>query len=294
MRIVFFVNGGALALEPLRAVASRHEVALVIRPRPRRPWWRQWARRAAQALGRRPVDDLGDWLRPSGLPVLLVRSGRDPAIAVALRRITPDLACIATFPWLLDASLLDQPRLGILNLHPSLLPRHRGPAPYFWTYYHNDRDTGATVHRAVPQADAGPILGREAFSLHRGRPLDLLHEEIARRGAGLMLRAVESLEAGTAVETPQEERLASPAPRVRPGVAMVDYGEWDVERVWHFLAGLCPHYREPLAHRGRPAGYRRVLGFERGEPMESPGTLTAEGKSWRLHCQGGFVRLLSC
>ena len=92
-----------------------------------------------------------------------------------------------------------------------------------------------------------------------------LNEDVARCGASLLRSAVEALAGGRAPRVAQDERAATYAPRVRPGTPMVRFDEWDVERVWHFLAGLSPRFREPLIDRaGHPASYQAVIGFERG------------------------------
>src|ERR1700686_2568971 len=68
-----------------------------------------------------------------------------------------DLFCVATFPRILDAGVLALPRLGVLNVHPSLLPRHRGPDPLFWTFFDSEAETGVTVHWITQEVDAGDI-----------------------------------------------------------------------------------------------------------------------------------------
>jgi hypothetical protein len=72
---------------------------------------------------------------------------------------------------------------------------------------------------------------------------------------------------------------------------MVDFEHWDVERVWHFLAALCPGFREPLRDPdGNPVSYNRVIGFERG-PASAAGTVEMVDAGWRLSCNGGTVLL---
>ncbi|MFO1111705.1 MAG: hypothetical protein U1E61_21250, partial [Bradyrhizobium sp.] len=72
---------------------------------------------------------------------------------------------------------------------------------------------------------------------------------------------------------------------------MVDFAGWDVERVWHFLAGLCPGFREPLKDPdGVPVLYNSVVGFERAATLTA-GTIQKMDAGWRLSCNGGTVLL---
>jgi methionyl-tRNA formyltransferase len=181
--------------------------------------------------------------------------------------------------------------MGAVNLHPSLLPRHRGPLPLFWTYHANDPVAGATVHYASEKFDAGDIIVQQNVPLPRGYPVDKLDADVAHCGAILLRSAVELLARGRAPRTPQDEATATYAPRVQAGIPMVDFADWDVERVWHFLAGLCPRHCEPLIDRdGRPIAYRLVAGFERGA-TRAPGRIEAVDDGWKLDCQGGTVLL---
>ncbi|NNG17456.1 MAG: hypothetical protein HKM89_13335 [Gemmatimonadales bacterium] len=221
----------------------------------------------------------------------MARSGDDPAVARALQNLEPDLICISTFPRLLGPAFLEIPHDGALNVHPSLLPRHRGPNPYFWTYYRGDIETGVTVHQASARADAGPVLLQESFTLPRGQRIDRLHTQCAEVGAKLLRKALGSLERAMKGATSQDESLATSAPRVKPGAAMVDYERWDVEQVWHFLAGLHPHHQEPMLLDGRPISYHAVLGYEAVESAAGSGVLEQAPHGWNLRCRGGYVKL---
>jgi methionyl-tRNA formyltransferase len=72
----------------------------------------------------------------------------------------PDLGLCTGYPWLLPPEVLAVPRLGVVNSHPSLLPRHRGPFPWAWAVRENDRELGLTVHLMDAQFDTGPILAQ--------------------------------------------------------------------------------------------------------------------------------------
>jgi methionyl-tRNA formyltransferase len=225
------------------------------------------------------------------IPVIRLTDANDSAVAERLSSLRPDLICIATFPRLIPPEIIALAPLGAINVHPSLLPRHRGPLPLFWTYYADDRMSGVTVHHASQVFDAGDIILQESFPLPRAYPATKLNEDVGLRGAALLRSAVQALACGQAPRVVQDERAATIAPRVRPGVPMVRFDEWDVERIWHFLAALSPRFREPLIdNEGRPVFYQTVTGFER-RCSSVPGTVEPIGSGWKLHCRGGVVLL---
>ena len=157
----------------------------------------------------------------------------------ALRRAAPELLVSWFWTRKLPATWLEQPRLGAIGVHPSLLPRHRGPNPYFWTVDAGDELSGVTVHRLEATYDTGVALaasslvtaGRNAWQLARAldRPgLVLLRETALRVARG------ESL-----AETPQDESLATWAPEPTGDALRVDFG-WTTERVLRRIRALSP------------------------------------------------------
>lgn len=299
MRVVFFGVDGALSLATLGAIAAGHRLVGVVRPRPRQrpvtpaPSARRLLGAAARALGLRPAGTLAEAARRARAPLWEAHGGDDPVIAEEVRRARPDVICITGYPWLLRGEILTHPPALTLNVHAALLPRHRGPLPLFWIYYHDDRETGVTVHEVNDRADAGAILGQESFPLPRGFPVERLNRMNAERGAALLGRVLAGVAAGRTARRPQDEALATPAPRVRPGARMIDFERWGVERVWHFTAGLYPRFVEPLtAGDGAAVRYGGVLGFEeRDTPQPPPGSVTPAPHGYDLHCLGGVVRL---
>jgi methionyl-tRNA formyltransferase len=293
MRVVFFGSAGGMTVLPLQAVSERHDVLAVVRASPRsRPLWPLLGR-VAQALGLRRSDPLSAWAHRRRVPCLFARGGADAALAGRLRELRPDLFCVSAFRYLLQHDLLGIPGRGSLNLHASLLPRHRGPVPWFWVYHRDDRETGVTVHWMDERADAGAIVAQERFPLSRGMRVDRLAVESARLGARLLAGVLERVDAGATPGVPQEEARVTLAPIVKRGARMVDFAEWGAERVWHFLAGLAPRFREPLFDRGgRPVAYADVLGFElaanAGEPA---GVVSRQVRGLALQCRDGCVWL---
>jgi methionyl-tRNA formyltransferase len=283
-----------MSLRPLRALAGDHEIVTLVRPAGRGSPLKRFLGATARRAGFKKKDALDLWAAERGLRAITVRSPDDPHLVARLRAVQPDLIAISAFPWLLGPDVLAIPAQGALNLHPSLLPRHRGPLPLFWIYHGDDRETGVTVHHVGERADAGDIVLQESFPLPRGFPVDQLSGENARRGARLMARAVADIAGRVARRTVQDDTRASSAPLVRPGARMVDFAGWGVERVWHFLAGLYPRFREPLpGPDGQPIDYRGVLGYEATASHLAPGTVVPARGGWELHCWGGVLRLAS-
>jgi methionyl-tRNA formyltransferase len=288
LKVVFFGTCGEYTAEHLRTVAGVHRVLAVVCAHDG-AGLRGAAGRALRAAGI-PLDPCTAMARRLGIPLSFSdRSGTHPSDAVSALR--PDVVCIAGYPWLLPPGVWRTPRLGALNSHPSLLPRHRGILPLFWIYYHGDERTGVTVHRVTDRADAGDIVCREVYPLPRGLPVDRLNALNAERGGSALLRALDLLDAGRARGCPQDEAAATSAPWVVSGTPMVDWG-WDVERVWHFLAGLCPWFIEPLRDEtGQAVRYAGVLGYERCGHPEAIAAVRRTDFGWRLYCAGGVVSL---
>jgi methionyl-tRNA formyltransferase len=290
MRLAFFGSQGLLSSACLARLLERHQVVAVFAHRKRPPRFPSWVGRMARLLRGRPATpaDLAD---TRGIPFCDVGGRADPAVASLLVATRPDLICVAGYRWLLPPAVLARAPLGGLNLHMALLPRHRGLLPYFWVYYHDDRETGLTVHWMVEEADAGDVLLQERFELPRGWPVARLNETNARLGPELLASAVGLVAAGDSPREPQDPSRVTLAPAVRPGTPMVNFKDWDVERVWHFLSGLHPYFREPLTLSGVRLEYGAVIGYERRDPGHPAGTVRREGGELVLAARNGLIRL---
>ena len=130
-----------------------------------------------RAMGHQPVGllcvratsrygfDLGDHVTSAPPEVDVVLPASRERIAPLLRALEPDLALCAGFPWKLPLEALEVPRLGVVNFHPSLLPRYRGPIPVGWAIRNGDREIGVTFHRMAAELDTGPILSQGRLTL---------------------------------------------------------------------------------------------------------------------------------
>jgi methionyl-tRNA formyltransferase len=144
---------------------------------------------------------------PAGMDLLL--PGKTSSIAEILSGYRPDLLLVFGFNWRLPSEVLGLPRFGVLNIHPSALPRYRGPSPVLWAVRNGDPSIGITVHRMSETIDAGPVLAQaEGIPL----PEEITHQDvwelIKRAVPGLLADALDRLADGDP-GTPQDERKAT-------------------------------------------------------------------------------------
>src|SRR5580765_2913581 len=150
--VVVFFGTPAFAVPTLEAIlASEHSVAAVV-TQPDRP------RGRGQKTSASPVKEAA---LAAGLPVLQPASVKTPEFAAALSSLHADIAVVAAYGQILTQQLLDTPRLGMINVHASLLPRYRGAAPVHRAVINGDRETGVTIMRMVKALDAGPMIAVE-------------------------------------------------------------------------------------------------------------------------------------
>jgi methionyl-tRNA formyltransferase len=151
--------------------------------------------------------------RELGLQVLQPERVRDPGVGEKLRELAPDLMVVVAYGQIIPASVLAIPRLGVVNVHASLLPRHRGAAPVAHAILAGDRETGVTIMKMDEQLDHGPILATRATPIGEREDAAALVSRLASIGADLLVGTVSRLEEITSVE--QDHRAATLAPRLR-------------------------------------------------------------------------------
>ena len=138
--------------------------------------------------------------REAGVPVVTVEDVNGPRFHAALREARPDLIVTFHFDQILRAETIALAPQGGINVHPSLLPRHRGPMPAFWALQEEPPALGVTVHRLVPRIDAGPILAQRPMPLPPGISVSTAARALHAMGAALASEAVAMIEAGRAEE----------------------------------------------------------------------------------------------
>ena len=213
VKIAFF-GTPAFAVPTLqRLLASAHPVVAAV-TQPDRPRGR--GRRVSES----PVKQVA---KAGGLPVLQPERMKDPAFMEALAALAPDLGVVAAYGRMLPDVLLALPRLGMINVHASLLPKYRGAAPIHRAVMAGESETGVTIIRLVREMDAGPMLRRAGVPIGPDDTSEALDRTLAELGATVLMEAVDDLDRGHAVETAQDHALATFAPRLTREDGAIDW-----------------------------------------------------------------------
>ncbi|HYL39861.1 MAG TPA: methionyl-tRNA formyltransferase [Candidatus Binatus sp.] len=199
-RTIFFGSGSFAVpiLEALAALPATRIVAVITAPD--RPAGR------SRVVTPTPVAARA---RSLGLPVLQPARVRSPEAVAEIAQLRPDLGVLADYGQIVPAALLALPPRGILNVHPSLLPRHRGATPIPETIVAGDADAGVTIFRMDEGIDTGPIVAAGRWGLHGTERAPELEAEAARRGAALLEETIAGWLGGTLRARPQRAEGAT-------------------------------------------------------------------------------------
>ena len=149
-----------------------------------------------------------------GLTVFQPERIREEAAQARIRQVGADVMVVVAYGQILPASLLNAPRLGTLNVHASLLPRHRGAAPIEWSILSGDTETGVTIMQMDAGVDTGPILAQARVPLAPDAMAGPLEDELANLGARLMVHTHDDLARGAVTPVAQPAEGATYAPRL--------------------------------------------------------------------------------
>jgi len=228
--------------------------------------------------------------RRFGLPVLTPASLRTDEAQDAFRAHNADAAVVVAYGLILPKPVLDAVPLGCFNLHASLLPRWRGAAPIHRAIMAGDAETGAEVMKMAEGLDTGPIAMAERLAIAPDATTGDLHDELARRGANLMVQALGALERGTLALTPQPEAGVTYATKIAKDETRIDWSKpW--RAVHDHIRGLSPFPGAwfELPEASGPVRVK-VLRTTEGEGRGAPGT--ALDGDLTIACGDGAVRIL--
>jgi methionyl-tRNA formyltransferase len=229
VKVVFYGTPGFAVPALTRLFDSPHRIAAVVTQPDRR-------RGRGQRLAPPATKEIAAANR---IPVLQPERPAGDAFLGALRELQPDLAVVAAYGRLIPDAVLAVPRLGTINIHPSLLPKYRGAAPVHRAIIAGEVETGVTIMRLVREMDAGPMFAHKTRPIGPDETSEAVEADLARLGADLLLQVIHAIETGAAMERAQDHGAATFAPRLSREDGNIDWHA-SAAAIHNLVRGLHP------------------------------------------------------
>ncbi len=276
---VVFMGTPDFAVPTLEAViAAGHEVAAV---------YCQPPRRAGRGM-KEKLSPVHTAALAHNLAVKTPVSLRDDAVRGELASLTPDIIVVVAYGLILPRSVLEIPRFGCLNVHPSLLPRWRGAAPLQRTLMAGDTRTGVCVMAMEEGLDTGPVYDVEPVPVEPDATAAQLHDNLANVGAALMVRTLAAVEDGSASATAQSETGVTYAEKISKEEARIDWSRSAADLHNH-IRGLSP-FPGAWCLSGENATRIKVLSAKPVTGNGPPGTVLDDKLT--IACGDGALEIL--
>jgi methionyl-tRNA formyltransferase len=229
LRVAFFGTPEFAVPTLQKLIDSRHEVVAVV-SQPDRPKGRGHKEQPT------PTKVTAEG---AGTAVLQPARIKDEAFLRTIQGMNLDLGVVAAYGKILPDDLLAIPRLGMINVHASLLPEYRGAAPVHRAVIDGRNETGITIMRVVRELDAGPMFARVTRPVGPDETSVDVEQALARMGGDLLLEVVEQLAAGAASEEPQDHGRATYAHKLTKEEGTIDW-TLPAARIHNLVRGLQP------------------------------------------------------
>ena len=286
MRVLFW-GTPEFATPPLRALLGEGFDVVGVVTQPDRPVGRSRSRTQPPPVKQVAIDE--------ALPVLQPERPRGSDFVAELRALAPDISVVVAYGHILPQDVIDLPARGTLNIHASLLPDYRGAAPIQAALRDGLEWTGVSIMRMVQELDAGPVILQLGTSVNEDETYGELALRLSELGAAALIESLALIEAGEAQEVPQDDALATYAPKIDRSLTRVDWAR-DAAVVSRTIRAFDP----------RPGAFTTLQGTEvklfGAKPAASsegaPGTVIAAGRDagadggLLVACAGSAVRIL--
>ena len=266
------------------SLSRLHETAhqtLAVLTQPDRPFGR------GQRVGPTPVKRAAIARR---LKVLQPES-LDSGIVETVRALSPEILVVVAYGLILPPTLLRVPPLGCVNVHASLLPRHRGAAPVVHAILKGDTESGVTTILMDEGIDTGPLLLQRKSPIGPDETAGEVESRLSILGAELLVETLDRLVLGDLVARPQDPKHATFAPKFRVGTAWIHW-EWEGPHIANLVRAMNPRPGASTTLGGHRLKIWRATAAGPGIALEAPpepGTLVAGSSFPRVFCGRGTV-----
>ncbi len=279
---VVFMGSPEFSTYTLRALLDNNCTVVGVVTAPDRP------RGRGQKLQPTPVKRLTQCAR---IPVLQPGKSDDHELARQLRWLEPDVIITCAYGRLLKPEILEIPRQGCINAHPSLLPLYRGAAPIERQLLAGEKETGVTVFYIQPEMDAGPILAQRATPISGQEDAGALHDRLAVLSGRLVLESLEKIARDEARPREQDSSRATFAPKIRREELQIDWTE-PAGSIVNRIRAFSPRPGAWTMHRDYKLKVLRAEASAETDGSAQPGEVLDVGREFiRVACSSGSCLL---
>jgi methionyl-tRNA formyltransferase len=279
---ILFMGTPAFAVPALEGLVAGGWPVIAVVTQPDRPQGR------GQTLAPPPVKVIAGALN---LTVLQPEKVRHPEFLETFRKLAPDLVIVAAFGQILPTEIIRGPKMGCINIHPSLLPKYRGAAPINRALMAGDEKTGVTIMQMDEGVDSGAILLQEETPIGPEENFGELHDRLALMGADLLCMTLAMLLSGTLLLRPQDHSLATAAPRISREEGRIDWKR-DCRQIVSLIRGLSPVPCAQTLLGGKQLRIFAAAAETADAVAEAPGTVVGEAAgTLRVAAGNGYVLL---
>ncbi|MEP6552511.1 MAG: methionyl-tRNA formyltransferase [Ferruginibacter sp.] len=227
------------------------------------------------------------------LPVLQPEKLKNPEFLSTLKSLQADLQIVVAFRMLPEV-VWNMPPMGSVNLHGSLLPQYRGAAPINWAVINGEKETGVTTFKLKHEIDTGDILLQEKFEIGENETAGEVHDKMKEIGAGLLVKTVAGLAAGTLEEKPQLNTIGTDelkhAPKIFTETCLIDWQK-SMTEIHNLVRGLSPY---PAAFSFLEEKKLKIYEVEKviKKPFDQPGDFETDHKTFlQFACIDGYISI---
>ena len=227
---IIFMGTPRFSVPALNALHENdYDVALIVTP-PDRPRGR--GRKVTPSALKRTALNLG-------YQVVQPLSIRTVEFADTIKELKPDFLVVIAFGHILSENLLALPRIGTINIHASLLPKYRGPAPIQWAIINGEKETGVCTMLMEKELDTGSILISVREPIHPDDTADTLHDRLSVKGANVLIDTLKAFAENRIQPIPQDHSLATYAPMLSRDDGRINWNK-SAESLENFIRGVTP------------------------------------------------------
>lgn len=260
-------------------IKNGHEISAVVTV-PDKPKGR------GQKLG---ISEVKQYALDNSLKILQPVKLKDEDFLNELRALQPDLIVIVAFR-VLPTVIFDIPKLGIFNLHGSLLPKYRGAAPINWSIINGDKETGVTTFFLKEKVDTGNIILQEKIDIGENDTFGEIYEKLSHIGAELVLETVREIEKNEVKLQEQKDEHSSSAPKIFKENCRIDWSKTSSE-IHNLIRGLSPHPAAWTTLEGKIFKIYSTLKTEIASKFPA-GTIIKDGKKLFVNTNDNLLEIL--